>query len=332
MGRRAIVLLVALILAGLAAWAVWNFLQNVADEAAAGQEIVTVFVAGSNGIAEGAEGDILVSGYDSDGRCQDADVLLADAANCTIKKDTDQREDVPDDVIDSEEKLRQVLNGKLAAGPLSAGSLLTAAQWVEVTVDVIPLSEQIPSGKQAITISTSNVQGINGFVEAGDRINMIISLDIEFEQIPVDFEGVTLPDAGTGADGGTTTDPAASETVVITYTRYVLQGLPVLAAGREVRPDQDASPTVDAGEDTTTEGDATAEQPAEDTGNSTVFTLEVTPDQAERIVYAFQNGSIWLTLVPTDFVEVETDGVVIDNLFGGDLIEEIFGGLETTTP
>ena len=72
--------------------------------------------------------------------------------------------------------------------------------------------------------------------------------------------------------------------------------------------------------------------PAEDPANSTVFTLEVTPDQAERIVYAFENGSIWLTLVPTDFVEVETDGVVIDNLFGGDLIEEIFGNLETTTP
>jgi Flp pilus assembly protein CpaB len=330
MGRRAIVLLVALILAGLAAWAVWNFLQNVEKEAKEGQEIVTVFVAGSNGITEGAEGNILVSGYDSDGRCQDPDVPLADAANCTIKKDTDQKEDVPADVIDSEEKLRTILNGKVAAGPISAGSILNAAQWVEVTVDVIPLSEQIPSGKQAITISTSNVQGINGFVEAGDRINMIITLDIEFEQIPVDFEGVTLPDVGAGDEGATTPEGEETETVVVTYTRYVLQGLPVLAAGREIRPDDDAPPTVDAGdEDPATEGE---QAPEEDTGNSTVFTLEVTPDQAERIVYAFENGSIWLTLVPTDFVEVETDGVVIDNLFGGDLIEEIFGNLETTTP
>jgi hypothetical protein len=28
--------------------------------------------------------------------------------------------------------------------------------------------------------------------------------------------------------------------------------------------------------------------------------------------------------VPEDFVEVETDGVTIDNLFGGDLEEAIF--------
>ena len=322
MGRRAIVLLVALILAGLAAWAVWNFLQTVESEAKAGQDIATVFRAGPDGISEGAEGSILVSAYDSDARCKDENLDLGDATDCSVKKSTDQVEDVPADALDSEEKLRQVLNGRVAAGPISAGSILTAAQWTEVTVDVIPLSEQIPSGKQAITISTGNVQGVNGFVEAGDRINMIITLDIEFDLIPVNFDGITLPDPDTGEESTST----ETETVVVTYTRYVLQGLPVLATGRDIRPDLQAPPTVDAPETTAEGEEAAAEE--EEQGNSTVFTLEVTPDQAERIVYAFENGSIWLTLVPTDFVEIETDGVVIDNLFGGDLIEEIFGNLE----
>ncbi|MEA1902568.1 MAG: Flp pilus assembly protein CpaB [Actinomycetota bacterium] len=325
MGRRAIVLLVALILAGLAAWAVWNYLQSVEDDITEGQRIVTVYRAGPDGIAEGAEGDILLSAFSADARCQDEDLGFADAGGCTVKKGTDQFEDVPADALDSEDKLRNVLSGKVAAGPVSAGSILTAAQWTEITVDVIPLSEQIPSGKQALTISTSNVQGVNGFVEAGDRINMIISLDIEFDLLPVDFGGITLPSDTTPGDELGTTDPAAEDTqaVTVTYTRYVLQGLPVLAAGRNIRPDEDDEtvqvPTTDP---------AAAEAEGEDVGNSTVFTLEVTPDQAERIVFAFQNGSIWLTLVPTDFVEVETDGVVIDNLFGGDLIEEIFGNLE----
>jgi Flp pilus assembly protein CpaB len=307
-------------LAGLAAWAVWNFLQNVEAEAEAGQNIVTVFRAGPDGIAEGQEGSIIVSAYDSDPRCQNEDLDLLEAEGCTVKQSTDRFEVVPADTIDSEEKLRQVLRGKVAAGPISAGSILTAAQWTEITVDVIPLSEQIPSGKQALTISTSNVQGVNGFVEAGDRINMIITLDIEFDLIPVDFEGITLPDEDpTTGDETTGTE---TETVVVTYTRYVLQGIPVLAAGREIRPDEEAPPTVEVDDETATEGDDAA---AEDQGNSTIFTLEVTPDQAERIVYAFENGSIWLTLVPTDFVEIETNGVIIDNLFGGDLIDEIFG-------
>ncbi len=323
MGRRAIVLLVALILAGLAAWAVWNFLQNVESEAKEGQNIATVFRAGPDGIAEGQEGAIVVSAYDSDARCRNEDLDVIDAAGCTVKKSIDQVEDVPLDAIDSEEKLRQLLIGRVAAGPISAGSILTAAQWTEITVEVIPLSEQIPSGKQAITITTSNVQGVNGFVEAGDRINMIITLDIEFDLIPVDFEGITLPDAGdTGEETATIEADPDAETVVVTYTRYVLQGLPVLATGREIRPDEEAPPTVEVEDGAAAEGEDAA---AEDQGNSTIFTLEVTPDQAERIVYAFENGSIWLTLVPTDFVEIETDGVVIDNLFGGDLVEEIFG-------
>jgi Flp pilus assembly protein CpaB len=65
--------------------------------------------------------------------------------------------------------------------------------------------------------------------------------------------------------------------------------------------------------------------PEEELGNDTTFTLEVTPEQAERIAYASENGSIWLTLVPGDFVEVETSGVTTLNLFGGNLLDDIFG-------
>jgi Flp pilus assembly protein CpaB len=310
MGRRAIVLLVALILAGLAAWAIWNFLQNVEDEARAGQEIVTVFRAGPGGIAEGVEGSILLSGYQADNRCQDETLAFAAAANCPIKRSSDQVGDAPLGVLDTEEKLRAVLTGKVAAGPIAPGSILTETGWVALSVVTKPLAEQIPSGKQALTISTGNVQGVNGFVEAGDRVNMIITIDISFDQIPVSGPGIGLPGEGE--------EPADTETVVVTYTRYVLQGIPVLAVGRDVRPELTDDQT----------GQVPATTPAdEDTveGNPTTFTLEVTPEQAERIVYAFENGSMWLTLVPPDFVEVETNGVIIDNLFGGDLIDQIFG-------
>ena len=312
MGRRAIVLLVALILAGLAAWAVWNFMQNVRGEAEAGQQKVTVYRAGPEGIDEGTEGSILLSDFNNNGT--------------QIEKGEDEVEDTPEDAIQSDEELSAILSGRVSAGPISAKGILTRSQWTEISVEVKPLSESISSGNQAITISTSDIQGINGYVEAGDRINMIITLDIEFDLLPV--EGApTLP-----ADEGTEAAPTEEEqTVVVTYTRYVLQGLNVLAVGREIRPEEDADLTgeIDAGATTGEPGaeGAEAETP-EDTGNSTVFTLEVTPDQAERIVYAFENGSVWLTLVPEDFVEIETDGVTIDNLFGGDLAEAIFPDLE----
>ena len=79
------------------------------------------------------------------------------------------------------------------------------------------------------------------------------------------------------------------------------------------------TPQVDADGNPVTPETAEAEVP------QTIFTLEVTPEQAERIAFAFENGSIWLTLVPADFIEVETEGVTIETLFAGDIVEDIFG-------
>lgn len=317
MGRRAIVLLVALILAGLAGWAVWNYLESVQEEHQAGQEIVTVFRAGPSGIAEGQEGSILLSGFNSDVRCQNDASDAATTQGCGIRASRDQLQDTPADAFTSVETLRQYLDGRIAAGPVSAGSILTRAQWVELSLQTTPLADLIPAGKQAMTIQVGQVEGVNGFIEPGDLINMIITLDIPASLIPLDFPGVVVPEDPSGefVPGG---DPLA----VMSFTRFVLQGIPVMAVGTTVRVDEDGDQTgqIPAVPTTTPEGEA----PAGPGGNATTFTLEVTPEQAERIAHAFANGNIWLTLVPADFVEVNTQGVILNNLFGGNLIEDIF--------
>lgn len=302
MGRRAIVLLVALVLAGLAAWAVWNFLQSVEQEAEAGQQQVDVYRAGDQNIQEGTQGDVLISDFNAGGTL--------------IVAGTDEIEDVPADAIQTEAELREVLTGKVAAGPISGNAVLTRSQWIEVSADVIPLATRIPSGKQALTVGTNNLAGVNGFVEPGDRVNLIVSVDLRVSLLPEEFSGI-------GVAPEETTEEGEVEEEIIPYTRFVMQGIPVLAVGRDIRPDEDA-PT-EGSVDATTADTVPGEQPAEDPLNETIFTLEVTPDQAERIVYAIQNGAIWMTLVPEDFVEVETPGVIIDTLFGTDLLEDIFG-------
>ncbi|HUF95171.1 MAG TPA: Flp pilus assembly protein CpaB [Acidimicrobiia bacterium] len=297
MGRRAIVLLVALILAGLAAWAVWNFLDGVRSEAEKDQVQVTVFRAGQP-IAEGADGAILLSGQD------------------LIVESTEEQIDLPTDAITTQEELNSILTGRVAAGPISQNAILTRSQWTEVTLDITPLSELIPSGKQAITIGMDNIRGVNGFVEAGDRVNLIITVDIQAEFIPADFPTLD-PDTGTEV-------PGEEESITVTYTRYVLQGLPVLAVGRVIRPDDDAPTVIDAEPAPGTGTGVEGEPVEEDLGNDTVFTIEVTPEEAERLAFAFESGSIWMTLVPEDFVAVETNGVILDTLFGGNLLDDIF--------
>jgi len=298
------VLLVALVLAGLAAWAVWNYLQNVENEIVEGQEIVEVYRAGE-AIAEGTDGAILLSDFNSGG------VLI------TLSED--QAEDVPVGAITTPEQLNQVLTDRVAAGPIAAGSILNESQWASITVNVVPLAEEIPSGKQAMTIATDNIKGINGFVEPGDRVNMILTIDIPENLLPDELAGIAeqpaVPEEGAQAEA----------VAAVTYTRFVLQGLPVMATGRDIRPEEGAPDTVEVDPETTGDTTPEGEPVEEELGNDTTFTLEVTPEQAERIAYATENGSIWLTLVPGDFVEVETTGVTTLNLFGGNLLDDIFG-------
>ena len=301
MGRRALVLIVALVLAGAAAFAIFQYLQGVQEEAEANQERVTVYRA-LQPIAQGTEGSQILQGEGT---------LFTESYEIF--------ELLPDGAPTNRQELETTLAGKVAVAAIPANQLFTSSQWVTLTTQITPLSELIGEGLQAITISPGSVQGINGFPNPGDRINVIVSLDIEANLIDVG----QAPDLGLPQEPPAEGEGAAAEeeTITVQYTRYVLQGLPVIAVGRDVRPEQDGN-----GEDTTattiqTQAPAEGEQAQE---VSTVYTLEVTPEQAERLVYAQNNGSIYLTLVPPDFVEVDTLGVTIETLFEGDLVDDIF--------
>lgn len=294
-------MLVALVLAGVAAFAVFQFLNGIRNEVEDDRLKVPVYRAAEL-IPEGSQGSqILQSG-----------LILTSEEN---------KEDVPEGAVGSEDQLNAVLSGRLAVGPIAEHEIIVDSQWAQLTVDLKPMSELIPSGKQAITISTDAVRGVNGFIRPGDMINLIVTLDIEFNQIPSDSPIFGIPTETTTPEGGA---PTEEQSETITYTRFVLQGLPVLAVATDVRQEEGevapvVTPQVDAEGNPITTGTAPADAP------QTIFTLEVTPEQAERIAFAFENGSIWLTLVPADFVEVETQGVTIETLFSGDIVDDIFG-------
>ena len=108
MGRRALVLLVALVLAGVAAFAVFQFLSGIQSEVEADREKVTVFRAGS-AIPEGAQGSqILQQGV--------------------ITQGEENTEDLPLGAVTSEEQLQAVLGGRLAVGPIDQNEIITTSQ------------------------------------------------------------------------------------------------------------------------------------------------------------------------------------------------------------
>ena len=288
MGRRTLVLIVALLLAGIAAFAVWQFLSNVEEEKEAELLLRAVYRVSGGTITEGTEGSLVLS--------QERAVASEEETRF-----------LPDNAIGTLEELTATLTGRVAAGPISNNSILTTDQWVELTADIKPLAERIPEGKQAITIGVDNIQGVNGFIEAGDRINIIVTLTAPIEQIAEEvIASETLTEEELRAL------EAELEQGII--SRFVMQGLPVLAVGNEIRVDEDADQTVTV---TTVPVEGQEAQQVQ-TG---VLTLEVTPEEAERIVYTFSTGTVWLTLVPEDFVPVPTDGITRENIF--DAAEEL---------
>ena len=60
MGRRALVLVVALLLAAIAAFAIFQYLSGVRDEVLEGQQAISVFRAVGD-IGEGTAGDLILS-------------------------------------------------------------------------------------------------------------------------------------------------------------------------------------------------------------------------------------------------------------------------------
>jgi len=287
MARRTIVLVVALVLAGVAAFSVWRFLDNIEADVLNDVELVTVYRA-AEFIAEGTQGDLVRS-------------------QLGFEESEEERRFVPENAITSADQLELALSNRVAAGPVSARQILTADQWVQVTIEINPLASEIEPGMMAQTVSVDDERGVNGFVEPGDRVNVILTIDVE---LVLDGTGAEPGLGDDFTDTSTEDQQATEQRETKTLTRTVLQGIEVLAVGQEIRPDEDAAPEVNVVDPT-----ATGEQAPEEAVQVGLLTLEVTPEQAERLAYSFENGSVWLTLVPEDFVEVRTEGVTIDNLY-----------------
>lgn len=307
MGRRTLVLVVALLLAAVATFAVYNFLSNVEKEAREDRTYVEVYVAADD-LSEGTQGSAVLE--------QIRYVLREiEAVNyCEPEEACDPGTLDANKVIGNIDQLNAALRNRVAAGPISRGQVLTTDQWVEITTEIQPLAGRISEGKEAITVFVSAERGVYGFIEPGDRVNVIVSMDLELE-VPVGEE-LVIGEVQPTPDETGPTPVTETNTVTKAFTRYVLQGLPVLAIGQEVKPDEDAPVEIVA---PTTAAEGEAAPAAEQAPGNIVLTLELTPDQAERMVFAQENGSVWLTLVPPSFIAVSdqpTEGVTVEKLFG----------------
>lgn len=344
MGRRTIVLVVALLLAALSAFAVFNYLSSVEDQIREEITEVKVFRA-TRAIPQGTAGSQASASIEESTALFENVVFENSTILCTGPKSPDDPADI---CIDNPANLGDVLNGKVAAGPISAGQLITTQMFIApIELQSATLSETLQEGTVAIAIRPSDVAAVGGFIRPGDKINLIASdtvniaqtlqflTDPDLRQLLIEagfivpFSDLNLPDVTTTPEFPLDTNPlqpveptSPLEAFVSTlptsfeFTQTVMQNLEVLAVGADTRSDAGGS----------TLGTGLAPQ------GSQIIILEVTFEQAEKIQYIQNNLSIALMLLPSEFPYTikESRGVIIDDIFDvvarlADQLEAAFG-------
>ncbi len=328
MGRRSLVLIIALALAAVSAFSVWQYLSTVESDARANVQEVIVYRATEfidTGTTAAEAKDFI---KESSGLVESV-VFEGSQIACAGPTDTSS---APLNVCANNPRLESIIDPiNVAAGPISAGQLITADMFIAPNLlSNIKLSESVPEGKVAISFRPNEENTVGGFVRPGDRVNLIASASIDLTQSTSLFEDPELRSLllgdGTATQTTTTTPPSGDQGTTtqqdiiaryaqtfpgsIDFTQTVLQDIEVLAVGPDTRPSPLGTGLTPAG--------------------AQIVVLEVTPEQAEEIQFASQYTDVALSLIPSGENEngqekvydpFTSDGVVIDDLFS--LIERI---------
>lgn len=173
----------------------------------------------------------------------------------------------------------KAIRGQVLAAPLSAGELVTTARF-QAPLEA-GLAYSVPDGLVAVTIPSDAVRGVAGLLQPGD----FVMVTATFEPGPNGVEALTrvlLPKARVLAVGTDVGAPAAEEP---TNDRSLTANT---SSGPEEQAAQ-AAPTV---------------------------TLALAPLDVEKIVFAEEQGSVWLALLPATETELPaTAGRTLQSLY-----------------
>jgi pilus assembly protein CpaB len=156
-------------------------------------------------------------------------------------------------------KISDITN-RVVTTPLLKGDPVLEHRLAPTTMKTGGMSAILKSGKRAISVKGNNVMGIAGFINPGNRIDVLLTIK----------------------------DPKREEEV----TKIVLENLYVLAAGHQIQENS--------------QGEAAPVN---------VYTLEVTPEQGERLTLAANKGRLQFALRGAmDSDVVLTKGITVPEL------------------
>ena len=152
------------------------------------------------------------------------------------------------------------LQGRVLLTPLKMNDPITEHKLAPTSIETGGVAAVLKSGKRAIAVKGDKVIGISGFINPGNRIDVLVTVK----------------------------DPEKK----LDKTKTILENIPVLATGTQIQENEKGEPA-----------------PVD------VYTLEVTPEEGEKLALAASEGKLQLVLRSTiDSKEVYTEGITIPQL------------------
>ena len=151
--RRTVILIAAVLIGAVAAYALYNYVNGVEDRAYDNAKRVQVFVV-KQPIAKGTPGDQAVGD-----KLVQAGQIPQEFRPATAITDT------------------AVLDGKVALTNLVPGQVVVDGMFVDQATAFVTFSERIPVDQVAVTVSVDQVHGVAGLLVPGDRVNLMVVLD-----------------------------------------------------------------------------------------------------------------------------------------------------------
>lgn len=185
MRTKAIIILLALVLAGVATVLAVRYVNSARQEVAAGSEPVEVLVAQED-IPRGLSAEELI-------------------AKKMIALEKIPRRYVAADAVSSP----RAIEGQVLNTPLSKGEQVTTARFS--VPSAAGLAYSVPKDQVAIAIPVDEVRGISRLVRPGDRVAVFVTLENGPEN-EGDVTRLLLPEAKVVAIGGSLSSEAAAQT------------------------------------------------------------------------------------------------------------------------
>ena len=316
MGRRTLVLIIAVALAAISGFAIYQYLTGVEDDIRADIVEVAVYRA-TEGITAGTPGEEARPIIGEATALRESIVFPGSTILCLGPVGNEGGNPAEVGCPDNPNDLNAVLDGKVAAGIISQGQLITTESFADTRDLQQRLKDAISPGKVAISLDVGVSDASGGFIRPGDKVNILASASIA----PLNFLGIISDDElrdllvaievdptqdtptddgdGEGTTGGDATSPSnLGSAIAGSYdvTETILQNIEVLAVGEDTRP-------------------APLETGLTALAGTVVF--EVTPQEAEIIEYAKQYTSVALSLLAAgDYVPYDAQPIVVDDIFG----------------